>query len=125
LLAKTLTVPSPRLWRIVVHQHNSSTFTVRVWVDGKLLLPDCAGCPAAAALAYIDEALVDARPDDRLSLRTQGEAGIRTFRATELEIARRWLEERMQRDGATSGTRAAVDPDATLDADTPDPKAQS
>jgi hypothetical protein len=106
-------VQSPRLWNIVLHQHGDASCTARVWVDGKLLLPDCVGRPAAAALEYVGEALVDVRPEDRLALRVQGGAAIRTWRAEDVESATRWLSQRVEvpstcSDGAKSGTRPIV-----------------
>jgi hypothetical protein len=108
---------SHRLWNVVVHRHEDVSFTARVWVDGKLLLPECVGCPAAAALAYVEEALVDVRAADQLALRAQGSGGIRTFRASHSELALRWLDECMQAEGAKTGTHSIVRRDACPDSE--------
>lgn len=83
----------PRLWNIVVHDHGDKTFTVRVWVDGKLLRPDCVACSVENALAYVEEALVDVHDGDQLEVRTQGDGDTSTFRAADAVTIIRWLEE--------------------------------
>ena len=82
---------TPRRWNVVLHRHEDASFTARVWVDGKLLCPDCVGCSAAAALAYIADALVDAYPGDELALRTQGCGDIDTCQPSDAVSAIRWL----------------------------------
>jgi hypothetical protein len=117
----SVTVRAPRRWSVVLHRHEDASYTARVWVDGKLLRPDCVGCTDAAALAYAAEALVDARPEDQLALRTQGAGAIRTWDAADAISATRWLAERMQAmavatcsddmySDANSGTRPIVPP---------------
>lgn len=86
-------VSASRQWSIVLHEHDDASFTARVWVDGKLLRPDCVACPKAVAIAYLREALVDARAYDQLSLRAQGRRGIRSTRVTEVARAIRWFED--------------------------------
>jgi hypothetical protein len=111
----------PRRWSVVVHQHEDASVTARVWVDGKLLLPDCVGCSGAGALAYVEEALIDVRPGDALELRAQGSGGIRTFRPPDPTVASRWLAYRLDADAEASapleavgsGTRPIVREDAT------------
>jgi hypothetical protein len=104
-----------RRWNLVLHRHEDGSFTVRVWVDGKLLRPDCVGCSAAAALAYAAHALVDARPDDQLALRTQGDGHIEVCGVRDAIGATRWLAEQTEAmqeaarcEGAKSGTRPIV-----------------
>jgi hypothetical protein len=106
---------SPRRWNVVLHRHEDGSFTVRVWVDGKLLRPDCVGCSSAAALAYTAAAFVDACPNDQLALRTQGGGDIALCDATDAVGATRWLAERIKAmqaadcsEGAKSGTRRIV-----------------
>jgi hypothetical protein len=93
--AQTLLSPSTvskgRFWNIVLHRHDDASLTARVWVDGKLLRPDCVSQPAAPALAYLDAALLDVREGDPLTLRAQGSGGIRTLRAqTRLLLSFGW-----------------------------------
>lgn len=104
-----------RLWSIVLHQHEDASYTARVSVDGKVLLPECVACAGEAAIAYIVAALVDARLEDQLMLRAQGSGAIRTWRAKDAASAARWLSEQMPSlsaatcsDGAKSGTRPIV-----------------
>jgi hypothetical protein len=92
-------ITAARVWRIVVHAHPDHSFTVRVWVDGKLLLPDCVACTSATAIAYVAEALIDARQSDELAVRTQGKGGSHAFRAADAAAVGHWLAERMQNDG--------------------------
>lgn len=67
---------APRLWTIVCHAHTDGSLTVRVHVEGRLILPACESCQLDDALGYLDAVLVDFRENDRLSLRTQGTAGL-------------------------------------------------
>jgi hypothetical protein len=108
-------IVAPRLWSIVLHRHTDASFTARVWVDGKLLLPDCVGRSRGTVLSYLGEALIDARGDDRLAVRSQGCGAIESFPATDPESAKQWLMEQLRSDthgepdpGAESGTRPIV-----------------
>jgi len=98
----------------VLHQHDDLTFTARVWVSGKLLLPDCVACGRDTTLSYIAAGLLDAsHGDDRLVLRAQGQGVLRTFETREASLAMAWLAEQMAvgtceggtAEGARSGTR--------------------
>lgn len=113
--AVAMSSPRPRRWSVVVHRHEDASFTARVWVDGKLLRPDCVGCSAAAALCYVADALVDAYPDDQLTLRTQGGGVVEASRAVDAPGAIAWLATRLEAmqpaafpEGAQSGTSAIV-----------------
>lgn len=99
-------------------------------MDGKLLRPDCVACTGAATIAYVQEALVDVREHDTLSVRAQGEGGFRTTRVTDAAQALRWFKEQMPAAvrgdptaaGAKSGTRPIVRPGATAKPSKPDSK---
>ena len=101
-----------------MHQHEDSSFTARVRVDGRLLRPDCVACSRVATLAYVEAALVDARHADRLVVRVQGAGGIREFSTTRASEVMHWLASEVpvaacrdaKPEGAQSGTRPIVGP---------------
>ncbi len=115
---------SARVWGVVLHMHSQNAASVRVHVDARPLLPACDGLPVEHALAYAEAALVDFQSGDQLALRAHGIAGssIRLLRATDKDVALRWLRERavdqhpspapcaeaVSDRGALSGTRAVV-----------------
>jgi hypothetical protein len=107
---------NPRLWNVVLHRHEDSTSTARVWVDGKLLLPGCIACSGHEALCYLGEALSDARRGDGLALRVQGRGGMRVFSTRDPSEAISWLAEQPRMvacsdaaaEGPQSGTRPIV-----------------
>jgi hypothetical protein len=113
-----------RHWQIVFHLHADRSVTVRIHVDGRLLLPGCDGLPVDEALGYVDAALTDSHPADRLLLRTQGTVGaIKSTGVTDAAQAQAWLRERCRElslalgparetadegESARSGLRAAL-----------------
>lgn len=113
---------APRFWNLVLHVHDDGSYTVRVWVDGHLLRPDCVACDAAAALHYVREALLDVRHQDTIEVRAQGALGADFCRPADAESAQRWLRAKMPApradsgcaDGAKSGTRRIVRPGAAV-----------
>jgi hypothetical protein len=109
----------PRQWQIVFHLHGDGTATVRIQVNGRLLMPGCAGLPVEEALGYVEAALIDCHAADQLSLRTQGSVGsIRSFRPTDAARGQIWLRERVAElvralavgagDAADSGVRPGL-----------------
>lgn len=111
-------VPVPRIWNVVLHQHDDASFTARVRVDGKLLRPDCVACTGPATIAYLQEALIDVREADELAVRAQGKGGIRTAQVTDAAQAVGWFQQQIPVEvpsddtapGAKSGTRPIVRP---------------
>jgi hypothetical protein len=118
-------VSKPRVWSIVVHLHEDSSLTARIWVDGRLLRPDCVACTRTATLGYVEAALIDARREDKLVIRVQGKGGIRALSSQEAAQTVQWLREQLpvdecedaNREGARSGTRPIVRPSAATTSD--------
>lgn len=85
-----------RQWQIVFHLHGDGTATVRIHVNGRLLMPGCGGLPVDEALGYVEAALVDCHTADQLILRTQGSVGsIRSIRHVDAKRGQIWLCDRV------------------------------
>ena len=114
----------------MVHRHEDSSLTARVWVDGQLLRPDCVACTRRATLRYVEAALVDIRGEDRLVLRVQGVGGLRAFPHQQTARALSWLAEQLPLDAreeaeveaAHAGTRR-IARSPTMTNDGAEPKA--